>query len=264
MSSIAVIATIIILLSVLVCFAFVTQTLAHKREQRTRMISALTAKVRNFKYMQNGFPPGFLPPDLALLVQKSLLEIFNQLMELDPQNTAYQAELQLIGQNMTNVRRQAKPSGPVRLQSQQQISEVKSCLEELHKYIYQLEEKKRLSREDADAHRSFVRAPVGNITVDAYSIAGGHALDRGKLRLAQHNLELAIKLMERERKSGQFDQRIADLQQQHAHVCQQIAQEDAQSSLPMDTSDASALEASWDDEMAQNPDQQWKKKHIYD
>ena len=75
MSSVAVIVLIIVVLASLVCYAFISQTMAHKREQQERLIGALSLKARNFKFMLSGFPQGFLPPELTLLVQKSLISL---------------------------------------------------------------------------------------------------------------------------------------------------------------------------------------------
>lgn len=263
MSSVAVIAVIIILLASLVCYAFISQTLAHKREQRERLVSALSLKARNFKFMLNGFPQGFLPPELTMLVQKSLMDIYNQLTELEPQNNLFRGELQTLSQQMNDARRQHSRQGNVRMENPQQISEVKACLEELHKYIFQLEEKNRIPRQTADAHRASIRELVVNLTVDSYNIAGKQALDKEKPRLALHNLELALRLMERERKSGDFNQRIVDLQQQCAALNLRITQEDAATAGPDITpDDQENLDGQWDEFSKKEGD--WKKKQMYD
>lgn len=263
MSSILVIVVIIVLLASLVCYAFISQTLAHKREQRDRLIGALTLKARNFKFMLNGFPQGFLPPELTMLVQKSLMDIYNQLAELEPENNAHQGELQTLSQEMNNARRQHTRQGNVRMENPQQISEVKACLEELHKYIFQLEEKNRIPRQTADAHRASIRELVVNLTVDSYNIAGKQALEKDKPRLALHNLELALRLMERERKSGNFDQRISELQQECAVLGGRISEEDAEATGPeIEPEDQEGLDNQWDE--FSNKEGDWKKKQMYD
>lgn len=263
MSSVAIIVLIIVLLSCLVCYAFISQTLAQKREQRERLVGALTIKARNFKFMLNGFPKGFLPPELTILVQKSLMEIYGQLAELEPENTAHKGELQMLSQQMTDARRNANRQNGVRLDNPQQISEVKACLEELHKYIYQLEEKKRIPRENAEAHRASIRELVINITVDSYYIAGKQAVDREKPRLALHNLELALRLMERERKSGDFDQRIAEITKLCTELSSHLGEQDQQSTpLDIEPENKEELDNQWS-EFAEKDDI-WKKKQVYD
>ena len=263
MSSVAVIVLIIVVLASLVCYAFISQTMAHKREQQERLIGALSLKARNFKFMLSGFPQGFLPPELTLLVQKSLMEIHSQLSDLEPGNNVHKSELQTISQQMNDTRRQATRQGNVRLDNPQQISEVKACLEELHKYIFHLEEKQRIPRESADAYRASIRELVVNITVDSYNIAGKQALEKDKPRLALHNLDLALKLMQRERKSGNFDQRIIDLQKQCAELSLRVAADDNATTGPiLEPNSQAELDNQWSEFEESKPD--WKKKQIYD
>lgn len=263
MSSVAVIVTIVVILAFLVCYAFISQTLANKREQRERLVNALSLKARNFKFMLSGFPQGFLPPELTMLVQKSLLEIFNQLGDLEPDNNQHKVELQTLSQQMNDARRQPSRQANVRLENPQQISEVKACLEELHKYVFQLEEKGRIPRASADAHRASIRELVVNITVDSYNIAGKQALEKDKPRLALHNLQLALRLMERERSAGNFDQRIADLEQQCAKLQDVVAAEDAEAAgVEIEPEEQADLEEQWS-EFGES-DSLWKKKQVYD
>lgn len=261
-SSVGFIIFIIIMLAALVCYALVSQTLATKREQRDRLVAALTLKARNFKFMLNGFPKGFLPPELTLMVQKSLMEIYNQLTDVESDNPTHKGELQTITQQMSDARRQTTRQTNVRLENPQQINEVKACLEELHKYIFQLEEKNRIPRESADAHRASIRELVVNITVDSYNIAGKQALDKDKPRLALHNLELALKLMQRERKSGNFDQRIAELQQQCASLSEQVAIEESEDASTADTEVNPEIDTEWAEFEEKGSD--WKKKQLYE
>jgi chromosome segregation ATPase len=263
MSSVTFIVAIIVVLACLVCYAFISQTLANKREQRERLIGALTLKARNFKFMLNGFPPGFLPPELTIIVQKSLMEIHSQLAELEPANGSHKNELHILSQQMSNVRRQQSATHNIRLENPQQINEVKACLEELHKYIFQLEEKGRIPRENADAYRASIRELVVNITVDSYTIAGKQASDKDKPRLALHNLELALRLMEREHRSGSFDQRIAELQQDCAALKLILAEQDSATDGPLHLpASTGELESEWQE--FEETENTWKKRQVYD
>ena len=69
--------------------------------------------------------------------------------------------------------------------------------------------------------------------------------------------------MERERKSGNFDQRIADLQQQCAVLASRIAEEDAKATGPArEVENQDNLNTQWDEFTSKEGD--WKKKQIYD
>jgi hypothetical protein len=264
MSSVTIITSIIVLLAGLVCYAFIAQTIAQKRQQRERLLVALKTRVRNFKFILSGFPAGFLPKELTLLVQRSLMQLLEQLTKLEPGNSSYHEDLQAIAQQMAETQRQPPPSGSqsVPIDNPQKAREIKACLEELYKFIFHLEGKKNLTRAQADVHRSMIRHLVLQLTVDSYVLHGRIARDKGKLRLAVHYLDLALKLMIRERANGQFDARIAQLRTAINDLETRLASETAEKTeLPVEDGDQAAISNEWD-KFAK--EQSWKKKQIYD
>lgn len=264
MSSVAVITSIIVLLAGLVCYAFIAQTIAQKRQQKERLLVALKTRVRNFKFILSGFPAGFLPKELTLLVQRSLMQLLEQLAKLEPGNNSHKEDLQAIAQQMAETQRQP-PSGanqPASIDNPQKAREIKACLEELYKFIFHLEGKKNLSRAQADVHRGMIRHLVLQLTVDSYVLHGRIARDKGKLRLAAHYLDLALKLMIRERANGQFDGRIAQIRAAINDLETRLANETGeQPELPEEDGEQAAISSEWD-KFAQ--EQSWKKKQIYD
>lgn len=264
MSSVTVITSIIVLLAALVCYAFIAQTIAQKRQQKERLLAALKARVRNFKFILNGFPPGFLPKELTLLVQRSVMQLLEQLAKLEPGNNGYQEDMQTIAQQMAETQRQA-PSAtnqPTAIENPQKAREIKACLEELYKFIFHLEGKKNLSRAQADIYRGMVRHLVLQLTVDSYVLHGRIARDKGKLRLAIHHLDLALKLMMKERASGQFDGRIAQMRATINDLESRVANESNDTTeVPEEENEQAAISSEWD---KFSQDQNWKKKQIYD
>lgn len=262
MSSITIIVAIIVLLASLVCYAFVAQTLTHKRQQRERLSNALKTRVRNFKFMLSGLPQGFLPKELVLLIQRSLIQILEQLVKLEPKKEAYDQELQSIAQQMAETQRQPKQtvmSTP--LDNPQKAQEIKACLEELYKFIFQLEGKKGMSRSQADAYRNMIKQLVLQLTVDSYVMHGRIARDKDKLRLAIHYFDLALKLMLRERSSGVFDARISQLQ---ALIAELQSQSGDGSHTPANIADEvehENISEQWDKFEQEDA---WKKKQLYD
>ncbi|WP_075185676.1 hypothetical protein [Teredinibacter haidensis] len=263
MSSISIIVTIIVLLAALVCYAFVAQTVKVKREQRNRLLAALKSRSRNFKFMINGFPQGFLPRDLTLLVQKNLIEVSEQLSMLEPKEPAHMQDLQAISSQMTETQRHAKPSAPVTLENPQQIKEVKICLEELHRFIHTLEENSSLSRNQAENYRKQLKQLVLQLTVDGYALQGTAAQGSNKTKLALHYYNLALKLLVREGKPGQFDARIAKLKALHEEMSKKLEEETQ--TLPNSEEEQAEQEEianEWDKFDSDKP--LWKKKHAYD
>lgn len=262
MSSITVIAAIIVLLAGLVCYAFVAQTLTHKRQQRERLANALKVRVRNFKFMLNGLPSGFLPKELVLLIQRSLMQILEQLTKLEPKQESYTQELQSVAQQMAETQRQPSQTvttGP--LDSAQKAQEIKACLEELYKFIFQLEGKKGMTRSQADVYRNMIKQLVLQLTVDSYVMQGRVAKDKDKLRLAIHYFDLALKLMLRERANGVFDARITQLQATIAELESQVGDSPlTQASIAGELEHENFTEQ-WD---KFDKEDSWKKKQIYD
>jgi hypothetical protein len=264
MSSVAIITSIIVLLVGLVCYAFITQTLSQKRQQRERLLLALKSRVRNFKFMLSGFPPGFLPKELALLVQRSLLQLLEQLSRLEPGNKDYGDDIQTITQQMAETQHQPPLNShpPAMLESPQKAREIKACLEELYKFIFHLESKKSLAKVPADAYRGMIRHLVLQLSVDSYVLQGRIARDRGKLRLAIHYFDLALKLMTKERTNEQFDGRIKQMRAAIKDLEGRLLND---SSGTLDTAeeetDQSPINSEWDN-FAQ--DESWKKKQLYD
>jgi hypothetical protein len=262
MSSVTIITSIIILLAALVCYAFIAQTISQKKQQRERLLAALKVRVRNFKFMLNGFPTGFLPKELTLLVQRSLMQLLEQLAKLEP-GASHTQDLQAVAQQMAETQRQP-PQGnnPTQiLENPQQVRDIKASLEELYKFIFHLEAKRQLLPSQAEVYRSMVRNLVLQLTVDAYVLHGRIARDKDKPRLAIHYFDLALKLMIKERTSGQFDSRIEQLRAAIKELEGRLQKEVQQSGQEgADDPDQAAISQEWD----KFAEQSWKKKQVYD
>lgn len=263
MSSVTIITSILVLLVCLIGYAFIAQAVAQRRQQKERLLVALKARVRNFKFILNGFPPNFLPKELALLVQRSLMQLLEQLAKLERGNATHKEDLKTIAQQMAETQRQP-PAGskrPSSVENPQQAREIKTCLEELYKFIFQ-QEGKSLSAAQAEIYRGMIRHLVLQLNVDAYVLHARIARDKGKLRLAIHYLDLALKLMVRERTSGQFDARIAQIRTAINDLESHLTNGASDSSgAPEEDSDAAAISSEWDNFIQEST---WKKKQLYD
>jgi hypothetical protein len=264
MSSVTVITSIIVLLAALVCYAFIAQTVSQKKQQRERLLMALKARVRNFKFMLSGFPAGFLPKELTLLVQRSLMQLLEQLTKLEP-NANHKQELQAVAQQMAETQRQPPPATSQSVQivdNPQRVREIKAGLEELYKFVFHLEGKRLLTRAQANIHRAMIRNLVLLLTVDSYVLHGRIAREKEKPRLAVHYFDLALKLMLKERANGQFEGRINQLRAAIADLDGGLLQDTPQASKDQpDDSDQAGINDEWD---KFSQEQTWKKKQIYD
>jgi hypothetical protein len=263
MSSVNVIATIIVLLAALVCYAFVSQTLRAKREQRNRVLTALKARGRNFKFMQAGFPKDFLPRDLVLLIQRNLIEVCEQLAKLEPSNPVHLQDLQSVSAQLSETQKQTRPASPVQLENPQQIKEVKMCLEELNRFIHQQELKSAIPKNQADAYRALMKLLVLQISVDNYSLQGRAAEQAGKTKLAIHYFDTALNLLIREGKSDHFMQKITLLRERIKILKERFAEElNTQNEAEIDSPELDENQSEWSSFDEQRSE--WKKKQVYD
>lgn len=259
MSSVNVIVTIIILLAILVCYAFISQTLVQKRQQRERILANLKTRARNFKFMLHSIPNGFLPKELKLLIQRSLASILEQLAHAEPNIAAHKSDLQGLSQQITETQRQPEGGPRQNLENPQQSKEVKACLEELYKFVFHLEANRTLTRAQADSYRATIKQLVLELTADSYVLHGRLARDKEKWRLAIHYFDLALKLLTREGRSGQFDGRIAQLHEAISELQEKVVEEAP--SAPAKAGPDPDVEDAWAQFGQEEP---WKKKQIYD
>ena len=201
--------------------------------------------------------------ELKVIVLRSLIEVSEQLSKLDPKEPAHRQELQTNTNMLAEVQRAPPTNARVSLENLQQIKEVKMSLEELHRFVFNLEGQNRLTRAQADAYRVQIKQLVLQVTVDGYVLNGQQASQSEKTKLALHYFDLAIKLLVREGKAGMFDAKIAQLRT----ICEQLTAKLAEEgeSLPGNTSESSSeeLEGEWD-KFSEKNDDQWRKKQVYD
>ncbi|WNO09930.1 hypothetical protein [Teredinibacter sp. KSP-S5-2] len=264
MSSVTIITSIIVLLAALVCYAFISQTIKTKREQRYRLLQALKVRNRNFKFMLNGFPTGFLPKELTLLVQRSLIDVCEQLSRLEPNDKGHVEDLQTASAQMAETQRQTTVLQRAPLESHQQIKEVKMCLEELYRFIFVLERKSSIPKKSADVYRNMIKQLVVDVTVSSYELNGRAAQQAGKLKLAAHYYSTGLNLLLRQGKSGIHDQKIQQLKALLDQINKEISlTESADGIPPEEAAERAALEGQWD-KFSQGEESLWKKKQVYD
>lgn len=263
MSTVTVITSIIVLLAILVCYAFIAQTIRQKKQRHNRLLQAMRYRWRNFRHMLNGFPEGFLPPDLKLLVQRSLLDTLENLVRLEPRNPNHKEELHLLTQQMSETSHETyNASHKPNLQNPQQIVDIKSGLEELFKFVFQLEAKKAVTKAQAEVYRASIRQLVVQLSIDAYTMHAWAARSKGKHALALHYFELALKLMRKEQASHQNEGRIKHIESLMAEI-RAFSDADASPDLTAEQKQAdSHISSEWD-EFTKN-EESWKKKQLYD
>lgn len=251
------------MLALLVCYAFISQTIHNKRELRKRLVTALKNRAKTFKYILVSFPQGFLSRDMTLLVQRTLADTLEQLIKLEPREQVNIVNLQEVSRQMSATLQEPYAVQPQPLESPQKIREVRLLLEELHRFVYKMEMKGSLTRNQADAYRDELKKLMLRTTVDSYMLNGRIAHENGKIRLAIHYFELTIDLLFREGLTQTYAETVEILREQINRL-QTLAEQESQVEQPTEQELAEQAEIANEWSEFTEKDNQWKKKRIYD
>ena len=241
-------------LFILVTFAITLQSIEKNRKEKRRLESALNARARNFQYLLDGFPQGFLSRDLQVLVCKCLADVYEQLVRTVPGNSSYKKQLDLNAERLKLFLEKPETSQSVPLGNQAQIIEVQKLLKNLHKFIATLLEAKRISAPEAKSYSQQIKRLMIQTTIESIDQQISDAIVADKPRLALHHINTAIEKLSRENTGGQYSAKISDLEQQLAEVQQKVSA----------TSVAMKEESEKEWEELGKDDESWKKKAIYD
>ena len=264
MSSVLIIVIIVVLLVGLVSFAVISQSVSHAREKRNRSITALKTKARQLKYMVSGFPKGFLPRDISLLLQKNLLNVLEQLSSLEPQESQHKQDLQWIASLLNDTQRVAQPEATETLENPQQIKEAKLCLEELNSFVTKQEQKGVFNESTAENYRDRMKQMVLELGMDTYILQARSAEQIGKYKLAVLHLENALNMAIKEGYSnGQIQKKVNFLKQKLETTRELAEQESSDEQAPKPQHNEEETNEAWQ-EFENETDDGWKKKHAYD
>lgn len=255
MTSTTIIVAVLASLFVLVAVTFTLQQIEKTNRDRKALVAALKSQTRNFHYLLEGFPEGFLSRDLKLLVGQCLHDGLDQLLKLEPRNPQHQQEKQQLEEKLAQVR--AQPDEAARYQplsDAAQIQEVQKLLNSLYNVVQRLHQSKRLSALQADQYGRQVKRLATRVALDAHLSSAQQAKAAGKPRLAIHHYSLAIDKMNKDNADGSYTAQIAACQQRKNDLETQAEQQGAGDE---------AVKDEWKEFNEQKEDA-WKKKAIYD
>ncbi len=261
MSTVLIVSLIVVVLLVAVGYAFVFQTMDNKRKQRHRVASALKQRATNFSYMIEGFPEGFLTKDLTVLVYRCLIDVFEQLAKLDVGNEAHLAALEKYRAAMVKAQERDANTQKVKLSSLQQIKEVRTHLQDLHKFVEKLMQKRTLNGSQAKAYSKQIQKLILQVTIDSYLMNAKQAQRNGKERLALHHYTLARKLLVRSNADKAYTKTIAQIDIVVKELETKIV-EQSKAPTANEGSPAPVASKEWDE--YDNVEGGWKKKTMYD
>lgn len=259
--SITIIAGIIIIVSALVCYAYISQSIEKKRVQRQRILMALKTKQRNLLHMAGGFPAGFLSPDLQGLIYKTLVDTAEQLAKIEPNDARHQDDITLYSNQIAALPKQNAPTQRPRLDNPQQMKEVRTHLKELENFIALQEQAKTINKVQVDSFRDQIKRLNLQMGVDAYLYHAKQAQQIGKWRLAIHFFGLAKKMLVSENASRAYDKQIAQIAAIVSKL-EEKAQITPETEETVQKEPNAATTKQW--ENFDKKEESWKKKQVYD
>ena len=257
MSTTVIVAIIAIGLFILVTVAITLQTIDKNNKERRRRESALLARSRNFEYMLEGFPEGFLNRVLQILVCNCLEEVFSQLVQINSKSKVYRTKLAKAQQRLANYKAKPATNTTVTLTDTVQIKEIQKMLSSLYNFISKLANNKRINGKEAKIYGKQVRRLMVQTSTDILVEPIKGALTKGKPRLAIHYLHMANEKMKKENDDGFYNDRINKQTARIAELEQQATGMEASAKGRRAEADAE-----WDE--LDKPDDTWKKKALYD
>ena len=262
MSPVLIISIIVVVLVIVVAYAFVFQTMDNKRKQRQRVVSALKQRAGNFAFMVEGFPAEFLTKDLTVLVYRCLMDVYEQLAKLDPNEDSHVSALEKYRDAMAKALERTDTGKRVQLSSLQQIKDIRTHLTELHKFIEKLLQKRSINGAQAKSYSKQIQKLILQISIDAYLMNARQAEQSGKTRLALHHYTLAKKMLVRENSDKAYSKHIAQIDAVIQGLEKLLIEEAKTAIKPTVAGPAPTASKEWDE--FENEEAGWKKKTVYD
>ena len=267
MSSAAIITIILVLLAMLVAFAFISQSVERRRKQQQRITAALRQRAKDFRFMASGFPQGFLPKELSILVLRCLLDVTEQLSKLQPNEESYIGELEACRKQLDDIKRQPAKKERVKLENPQQVKEVKALLQGLNTFIAQQAARGRITDAEHKGYEKHIKRLVVQITVDSYIVTAKQSLSGKKERLALHYYTLARKLLFKEGLQIEYQALVGQLNEKISELESLVAESEPEYEIDQRAQEFREQASSEWDEFEQEQkeaEDTWKKKTIYD
>jgi len=256
---------IIAIVSALVCYVFVRQTIIERKLERDRLQRALDKRAKELLQAITVFPEGFLPKELEVFLYRCIIDAYEQLTRLAPSEQSYVEALQIhTGQLESSLR---KPEGQKvdDLQSTSQISEFKQYLNLIGNFLQKSVQRGQITQKQHAHYRLLLKELVVVLTVNGHTISARQSIEMQKPKLALHYYDLAKKLLTKETPNG-FMEKVQKLNTRMQPLLELVQAEEAErreenKNPYSDGQEPDEEKSQWD---TLEPDSEWKKKNVYD
>lgn len=238
-------------LALMLTLAFSIHTIERNKREKRHMESLLRKKLSDLQYMLEHFPVNFLGTDLQVLICKSILDVYEQLIDVDPKNQEYSNNRRSITERLQKLQSQNKEQRYQPLDNLVQIKEIKDMLGLLNGFIGRLYNQKAINREQATHYSGQLKKLLAQTTIDSYAVGARDAEGNGKHKLAIHYYSSAVEKLKKEGLDSMYHEHILRFQQRIEELQKALGEDGG------DTSPAAPGTKSDDDDP-------WKKKQVYD
>lgn len=258
---------IIILTCALVCYIFVRQTVVKRKKEKMRLKRALDKRSKDLVQMLSAFPPNFLPTDLQMFVYRCIIDVFEQLSKLAPDEPEYLENFTLYTSQMETAARAPQVQTETNIQSSSQLNELRQYLNYLGRFIQKWLQRGNITSKQYAQYKALLKKLITKLTVDNYTLSAKAAVDIDKQKLAVHYYVLAKNLITKEGLVAINKERLSFINQELARLGKQIKSE-AEKQAELDKLEAESNNEGEDDTGEEwqkfEEDAEWKKKNIYD
>lgn len=256
---------LITVIALLVCFVFIRQTIGERKRERDRLQRVLVKRAKDLTQMVSAFPENFLPNELVVFIYRCIIDAYEQLTKLVPEDNNYLDELKMHSAQLEAVVRTPDKKQTVDMQSTTQINELRQYLNLLGKFLQKSMERQHISSKQHAHYKTLLKELIVKLAVNNYKITAQQAANNGQTKLAIHYYDLAKKLLMRDTPTDYSDQ-IAHIEESEKPL---LAIE-AQTKEAERTKQAEEQENSSDDPQGKSEwsdfeeDAGWQKKNVYD
>lgn len=264
MTQVYVIIGVIMLVCALVCYIFVRQTVVKRKKEKSRLKRALEKRSQDLVQMLNAFPPNFLPNDLQTFIYRCIVDVFEQLSKLAPEQPEYLENFTLYTSQMETATRSPKAQSNASIQSSSQINELRQYLNHLGRFIQKWLQRGNITSKQHAHYKSLLKNIITKLMVDNYSLSAKSAGDMQKHKLSAHYYMLAKNLIIKEGLIPTNKERLVLINKELARLEKIIEAESEKKAELEKQENAAKGQKEADSSQEFKKEEDWKKKNVYD
>lgn len=243
--------------ALLMCYIFIRQTMKEKKAEKDRLHRALKKRAKTLLQMIAIFPDDFLPKELQIFIYRCIIETYENLTKLEPNENQYIDGLKMHSAQMEATMRKPESRKNLNLQNAAQLNELRRYLNMMGEFLQRSVKRKMITTKQYSHYRLLIKSLIAGLAVDNYCIAARQAVEIGKVKLAIHYYTLAKQLLIKETPSG-YQEQIKGIDEALAPLMESQVDEGVISEVAEPENQEESEWAEFEEES------DWKKKNVYD